>query len=1432
MNPFEPLEQHPQADAESEFLKLLKGSAAQTPSTGQKPAPREPTYFENAFAELQGDFKNQYGRDFTVTGGADTPLHRKLHGGQARDVRVKDLSPDEQEFVLSRAKERGFAVRDFRRNWKPYGGSGPHLHLNLGKRSEAEQEFRSLLGQGQSASAARLAAIQEVMQTAGVDEETAQKYLDHPEGKRRYPGINETENLLNELLSNRHVQPEEPVIKLQAVQDAKTPVYTASERADNVADSRQGSFKAAQTLNQAADSGDYMVGSFQLSGDEKPEELQLMVESDIAAKAGVSPDEVAQFLKENHADRLIPVAPQGDKSAIVDNQYFYRAPAGLIANLRGWAEKTRLASMSPDAKQALAAALSDRRPLSDVEREAYGVDSGVMGYPVTLSAGVGKSIGQTASGLGRLLQASGYEDLEALGSGLQTAGDEAQGIGQAVSNYYKPEGAGGELAETAGQLAPAVAGTMLLPQARLAHLAYWSGLGGVDSLGRGEAPEEALKEAVKSGLILYATKPLSPLVSAAEEALLSKGIKLGTSAGLAGVAGYAEARAAGATPEQAIANALNFAAMGATAGKAKIEEAPKIAPREVVPQARELQPQSKPLFAELQTEMQATYGQKPVSEMPPPSAGKLPLTGLEPVSAKRQPEPLAAKSKAENDFAQMLKDSSGEATKPAVDVEAEISRAREIATASGRELTVKDEAVIRTASTAATQAKARLREIDEELAKLANDSTRQKPKATPESLAASWKAKLTDAETAARARLKERLSPNTLHDVTDIPAMVADLAIIGAAKLGRAGIDKATWAKEMLSEFGDEIRPHLAEIFRQSESRLQSEKVRALQDAQSPAVKRARLEKEAATLKQQAEKAEQAKQQKFAEIDRTSKLEVAKAVWKAGLLTGVKTHARNIGSNAAFQLFDEVAKIPAAIVDVTISAVNKRRTISGANPLAFARSSYEAATKGVKEALEIMKRGASKEDLAKVDVLREMNSGSKVLDAYVNTVFRSLGAEDRVFRTYAFRRSLEDRAKAQALTEVRQGKIQRSEVGKRQKELVEKPTEAMAAEALYDAEIATFNNNNAISEFVKGGRQALRNPQNPKLKAAGKALDAAIDFTAPFIRTPTNILARLLEASPAGFGKNAAQIAKAIASKSFSEAEQRNFAQTFGRASAGSGLIALGYTLYKKGLATGIADDEPAKRERDKAAGRPPMAIRLPNGDWHQIGGFSPLGNLIAIGATLAREQSQPLKDEAKRPGKLLSIAGKTMLEQPLLKGASALTDALQQPERKGDAFVGQLAGSVIPTIVSDVATLTDDKRREASTPWEKIKQRLPGLRQTLPVMTDAFGREMEQSRFHAIDPTVMTKAKERESLVDAELVRLDVGISRTQPKAGESGKSYAERSRAVGQKVYNALLLIMKSSRYQAADDEQKRELIEKTMRQIKTTATKQAKQQHRRAG
>ncbi len=498
---------------------------------------------------------------------------------------------------------------------------------------------------------------------------------------------------------------------------------------------------------------------------------------------------------------------------------------------------------------------------------------------------------------------------------------------------------------------------------------------------------------------------------------------------------------------------------------------------------------------------------------------------------------------------------------------------------------------------------------------------------------------------------------------------------------------------------------------------------------------------------------------KLATLEKTGLLDTILAARAAGMLTGVRTHMRNIGGNAAFQALEELSRIPASVVDAGFTVFGKPRSVEGPSLLAVGRSARAAATRGVKEAVQIMREGAAEEDLAKLDYRREVNSGNKVFDKVVNTIFRTLSAEDRIFKVYAFERSLAERMKLAGKTEA---------------------TDTMRTEAASDALYATFNNPNLAAELWASGKARLRSEGN----LGAKALSAAMDLTVPFVRTPANIIARVIDYTPLGGAARAgAEVTRAFKNKGWTPEMQRHFSLAIGRGATGSALLWLGWWMGQQDLMTGVTEEEKGLRDANEAAGRMYGSARF--GDkWQRIDSLSPIGNILVLGATLERE--------GVSRGNLPAVgfaAAKTVMEQPMLQGVSQVSEAISDPARSASRYAASTAGSFVPTAVADVAALTDNVRRDTRSQefGESVKNalasRIPGLRTTLPPRVDVLGEEEPQEWSAVLNPGIGSRAKESDPVLKA-LIENRVPVSFSPQKTGETAEEFkARKARSPGAK-------------------------------------------------
>lgn len=529
-------------------------------------------------------------------------------------------------------------------------------------------------------------------------------------------------------------------------------------------------------------------------------------------------------------------------------------------------------------------------------------------------------------------------------------------------------------------------------------------------------------------------------------------------------------------------------------------------------------------------------------------------------------------------------------------------------------------------------------------------------------------------------------------------------------------------------------------------------------------------------------------------------LETAVALWRTGLLTGPKTHMRNILGNVGFAAMEEAARAPAWMVDLAWSLHSKKRTQAAPNPMSVYNAMTEAATRGVQEAKQVFTRGGTPADMAKGELAGEWNfqglrnlaektddqlakkvlgTTNDLINRYINTVGRALGAEDKIFKVYAIRRGIEAQARIKALNEMKSGAIPERELARRAQQLIEQPTEAMTAEAIAYADFATFNNENSAANAV--GRFA---------SALGPAGKAVTNVLLPFRRTPFNIFNRMMDYTPIGMVARPALEVYSAKHKGKSMPDmQRVVSEAAGRGLAGTALLALGWKLGMEDKATGTGQEDPSKRKVQQAAGRMPGSVQIGN-DWYKTAGLAPGGALLQIGAQLAREQSKSLKDELKRPVNIAKVGTRAILEQPMMQAARETVEALENPDSRAESMAASRAGSLVPAIVNDVATLTNPQPAEfkpmsgagmLESATHGIKARLPWLRGTLPAATDVFGNPVEGRQQNAVNPFTPSRAKEQTDPMFKELIALDIGFSGPKPQPGESAEEFRERKILAG---------------------------------------------------
>ena len=424
------------------------------------------------------------------------------------------------------------------------------------------------------------------------------------------------------------------------------------------------------------------------------------------------------------------------------------------------------------------------------------------------------------------------------------------------------------------------------------------------------------------------------------------------------------------------------------------------------------------------------------------------------------------------------------------------------------------------------------------------------------------------------------------------------------------------------------------------------------------------------------------------------------AIWKAGLLTGVKTSGLNIFSNVSHLGTEILKDIPATMVDKIVSLFSGKRatafTLKG-----LVRGSKEGMEKG----LRYLKTGFDERNIGTKLDYKRVNFGkgklAKGLQTYTDTVFHILGTEDQPFYYASKLRSLYEQAKVQAINKGLKGDGAQKFID----DLIQNPTEKMIKYASTDAEVAVFQNRTLLGEAAK---------------SIQKIGGGAGEIVVPFGRTPSAVATQILNYSPVGIVKT---IVENIGKGRF---DQRLFAQGIGRGITGTAVMFLGGLLFEKRL---INLGRPTTEKEQKLwelEGRKPNSFYDPiQKKWRSVQVLGPAGNVLLIGGYFKKEFQ-----ESGSPSEAIAnaLAGSTLsfTQQTYLTGVSNFIDAVSDPARSAEYVAGSTLASVIPTIVSDLARATDTKERRANEIFEKFQARIPGVRQGLEPQVDVLGGEIE----------------------------------------------------------------------------------------------------------
>jgi len=555
--------------------------------------------------------------------------------------------------------------------------------------------------------------------------------------------------------------------------------------------------------------------------------------------------------------------------------------------------------------------------------------------------------------------------------------------------------------------------------------------------------------------------------------------------------------------------------------------------------------------------------------------------------------------------------------------------------------------------------------------------------------------------------------------------------------------------------------------------------------------------------------------QELADSMKTTADEKVRAWRYLSMLGNPKTHVRNIVANVAMNEVKLIKdKISAATQDIFIRDKSKKTgtlKIASSEVKNFANDMYnEIANETVgnkyneKSDLENRKRIFKTQALENV---RKFND-------------TALSKEDQFFKKMNFKRSFANYLTAQGIST--KADIEANP------QIVERAKQF----AIQEANVATFNQQNKLSEFI--------NSADNKLGKPGRVIRGAI---IPFTRTPLNIAKTGIEYTPGlGLATTIADVKKAPANM-----KANVLIDGLSKQITGSSLALLGYALAKSGIVTSSSDED--KEGKFKSDQGSTMNYSIKIGDKsYDLSWLAPSSMPFFVGARMFEVLD---KQEGINENIILESIASTLDPLSEMSCISSFTDVLQSYSKEGGKAIKDMAISTgqnylsqfIPTVAGQFARVFDDKKRttaaDSSSPnkitqetYRQLAYKIPGLRNTLPESTDFLGKtkkEDENAVVRAFNALInpMNERKDTMTKEGKEILRLynKTGNDSIIPAALSQKVTFNDKDYQMTRKEYNSykkdfgksfeenLKKLMNTSDYKNASDGEKATMIEGIM-------------------
>lgn len=471
--------------------------------------------------------------------------------------------------------------------------------------------------------------------------------------------------------------------------------------------------------------------------------------------------------------------------------------------------------------------------------------------------------------------------------------------------------------------------------------------------------------------------------------------------------------------------------------------------------------------------------------------------------------------------------------------------------------------------------------------------------------------------------------------------------------------------------------------------------------------------------------------------------------WINGILSGPKTHAVNVVSNAMMAGLEFSAHAIAAATSSHVS-LNEIK----------ARSS--AAVHGTIIGLSNAK-GAFLTEEPQGDASSKLEAPRKAIKGrigkFVRIPGRLLMSEDEFFKSVSYHQEL---------------------AGLAMREAVQKNPKSPKAE--FDKIMGDLLNRRDLIEQARAKARVdtFQTPMGPITAAVARALDQSKvgRLIVPFLRTPTNILKTVAEYTPA-----APLLGRVRASY---KAGGADWAVAKGRITIGSGFALSAIGLTMAGLMSGAGPDDDRERKILETMGWQPYSVKL--GDrWYKYNRFDPLGTILGITADMVETSEYLSDDELGKAGAMIAASiAMNLGDKSYLKGISDFSQAYSDPSRYMQNYAKDMATSLIPNVIAQTAREIDPYERQARSLIDTARSKIPLAREQLPKRVNLFGKEIKSTNFGWFVP--LSVREQTPDPVAAAMLRL--GVNKQMPQRRIRGielgaDQYIDYAKYVGESAY-----------------------------------------------